>query len=240
MRSHQAVLLARPNRGFSMQTGEWDGLGALQLATPPPGQQADAYFDELDMNSVSFTLAPLAYPADVVGGAFRQLEMEVEGPAAAATTISRSLSEQPASHAARGIPWVLAPSEEWPTHSTSLPTSPRASPPPAPHLLPALRNSRNLAGSPPPRGRAYSASSSVDSTGEVVDRMQVHERVGPTLAQLPPSPPQRPSVTPYGYRITMGYRADCARCVAAEPNHYQHIEAIASGRPDSDGDAMMS
>lgn len=109
----------------------------------------------------------------------------------------------------------------------STPSSPYfyRSTPLAPHEPPSL--SSNLAGSPP--RQRYSTSPSIDSLEDMDEsnsmRMEFIERVPPQLVQLPPSPPKRPSVAA-GYKLTMGYRGDCDKCLRKEPGHYSHLELL--------------
>lgn len=90
------------------------------------------------------------------------------------------------------------------------PSSPHATHLPYPHHLSALSPPHqppslfaNLTGSP---------HSSSASSGE----MEVEPR-GLEQVLCPTSPQRR------GTRVTMGYRADCDKCVKRVPGHYSHI-----------------
>ena len=138
-------------------------------------------------------------------------------------------------------------------HAQSLPGSPynRSISPSLmyqpPHYLPPL--GYNLAGSPPPP----STSSQFDSPRFISRNSLYSGSISPEQEMRMTPPPEatfgrvefndRSNSNNYeessimrrensipkgkpGFKVTMGYRADCPRCLAHEPGHYQHLEPI--------------
>lgn len=142
-----------------------------------------------------------------------------------------------------------------PEHAHSLPASPRpraispfgtysqlAALPP--HYPPHLAS--NLAGSPPPfDSPRFITRSGLYGDGSLSPEQQMRmtpppeatygrnasmysmETALPHDHAIPNSPRARP-----GYKITMGYRADCDKCIRSVPGHYQHLEPL---HPDLNG-----
>ena len=96
-------------------------------------------------------------------------------------------------------------------HSTPPPPAPPSSPVP-PHRIPPLY--ANLAGSPVSQSLSRSSSSTDASMSDPV--MDPHE------VRLPTSPQRRPR-SHDGPAFSMGFRADCDKCVARVPGHYSHL-----------------
>ncbi|KAL8283613.1 hypothetical protein RQP46_005408 [Phenoliferia psychrophenolica] len=100
-------------------------------------------------------------------------------------------------------------------HSTPPPPAPPSSPVP-PHRIPSLY--ANIAGSP--HSESISLSRSSSSTDASMSEDQVV--VDPREVRLPTSPQRRPRSHP-GQAFSMGFRADCDKCVARVPGHYTHL-----------------
>ncbi|KAM0756332.1 hypothetical protein T439DRAFT_321037 [Meredithblackwellia eburnea MCA 4105] len=105
-------------------------------------------------------------------------------------------------------------------HPTPPPPPPPSSPN-APHHPPDLF--ANLAGSPASLSLALSRSSS--GSGCTDTSMQSENRTSPSPpdTRLPTSPQRRNGRAQSTASFSMGYRADCEKCVSRVPGHYSHI-----------------
>ncbi|BGP45842.1 hypothetical protein JCM10450v2_001677 [Rhodotorula kratochvilovae] len=125
-------------------------------------------------------------------------------------------------------PALYAPQPAVPlsVHASSSPffpfTTTSASLPPAPHDAPPLHC--HLAGSPQPAA-AWPAGEGMarsPSDGSVQSMRSAGEGAGGE-----PEPPRKPRAGAAGggggWKVTMGFRADCERCARREQGHYTHV-----------------
>ncbi|GAA6050098.1 hypothetical protein JCM3770_001370 [Rhodotorula araucariae] len=100
-----------------------------------------------------------------------------------------------------------------------LPLSPTPNHAPAPHDAPPLHC--HLAGSPQPwDGGAEGMARS--SSGASVQSMRSMDAGGGDRCE-PESPRKATGARGGGWKVTMGFRADCERCMRREQGHYTHV-----------------